>query len=206
MYLASTYKEYTAEHKISLYSGKAAVIPRPELYVIYTGGKQDVPEKLRLSDLYGGKGCAEVEASVVTDGGGILGQYVAFCKISDEQRKLHGSSEEAAREIVRICLERNILAPFLESRRKEVIDMMHMLFTQEEVDAVERYNARQEGLREVWQEGRHEGRQEGARSRDKLYAALWEKLSPLGRISEFPEAMASEEKLRALAVEFGLEL
>lgn len=214
MYLASTYKEYTTEHKISLYSGKAAVIPRPELYVIYTGGKQDVPGKLRLSDLYGGKGCAEVEASVVTDGGGILGQYVAFCKISDEQRKLHGSSEEAAREIVRICLERNILAPFLESRRKEVIDMMHMLFTQEEVDAVERYNARQEGLREGWQEGhqegrqegRHEGIREGARSRDKLYAALWEKLSPLGRISEFPEAMASEEKLRALAVEFGLEL
>ena len=84
--------------------------------------------------------------------------------------------------------------------------MMHMLFTQEEVDAVERYNARQEGLREGWQEGRHEGRQEGARSRDKLYAALWEKLSPLGRISEFPEAMASVEKLRALADEFGLEL
>ena len=80
--------------------------------------------------------------------------------------------------------------------------MMHMLFTQEEVDAVERYNARQEGLRE----GHREGRQEGARSRDKLYAALWEKLSPLGRISEFPEAMASVEKLRALADEFGLEL
>ena len=178
--------------------------------MIYTGGKQDVPEKLRLSDLYGGNGCAEVEASVVTDGGGILGQYVAFCKITDEQRKLHGSSEEAAREIVRICLERNILAPFLESRRKEVIDMMHILFTQEEVDAVERYNARQEGLREGWKEGRQEGhregRQEGARNRDKLYAALWEKLSPLGRISEFPEAMTSEEKLRALADEFGLEL
>ena len=222
MYLATTYKEYTSEHKISLYSSRPAVIPRPELYVVYTGEKEDLPARLRLSDLYGGNGCAEVEAAVVTDGSGILGQYVAFCRISDEQRKLHGNSEQAAQEIVRICLERGILAPFLESRRKEVIDMMHMLFTQEEVDAVERYNARQEGLREGRLkgrqegriegrqegriEGRQEGRQEGAQSRDRLYAALWEKLSALGRLSEFPKAMGNEETLRALAEEFGLEL
>ncbi len=126
----------------------------------------------------------------MTEGNGILGQYVAVSKISEEQRKLHGNTEQAAQEVVRICLERGILVPFLESRKKEVVDMMHMLFTQEEIDFVERYNARQEG----------------ARNRDRLYAALWEKLSALDRISEFPEAMASEEKLRALADEFGLEL
>ena len=78
----------------------------------------------------------------MTEGNGILGQYVAVSKISEEQRKLHGNTEQAAQEVVRICLERGILVPFLESRKKEVVDMMHMLFTQEEIDFVERYNAR----------------------------------------------------------------
>ena len=190
MCLTATYTEYVRGHKISLFSGKPVVIPRPELYAVYTGGDTDIPDKLRLTDLYGENGCVKMEASVMTGGDGILGQYVAFCKISDKQRKLHSNTEQAAQEVVRICLERNILAPFLESRKKEIVDMMHMLFTQEEIDFVERYNARQEG----------------ARNRDRLYATLWEKLFALDRISEFPEAMASEETLRALAKEFGLEL
>lgn len=193
MYLATTYKEYATEHKISLYSGKLAVIPRPELYVVYTGEKKNVPAKLKLSDLYGGNGCAEVEATVLTDSDGILGQYIAFCKISDEQRKLHGNSEQAAQEIVRICLEHNILVSFLSARRKEVVDMMSFLFTQEEVDEIERYNAVREG------------RQEGRNGLNDLYAALKEKLSSLGRFNEFVEAVGDLDKLDALAKEFGLE-
>ena len=190
MYLATTYKDYVAERKISLYSSRPAEIPRPELYVIYTGEKTDIPAELRLSDLYGGNGCVEVKAPLLTDGDGILGQYVTFCKISDEQRKKHGYSEEAAREIVRICLEQGILAPFLESRKKEVVDMMHMLFTQEEVDAIEHYNIRREGAQDMRQ----------------LYSTLLKKMSALDRVNEYLEAVDDEEKLRALAEEFCLTL
>ena len=40
MYLAKTYNEYIEEHQLSLYREKKVSIPRPELYVIYTGEKR----------------------------------------------------------------------------------------------------------------------------------------------------------------------
>ena len=35
--------------------------PRPELYMVYTGAPRQLPEILRLSDMYDGPGGAEIE-------------------------------------------------------------------------------------------------------------------------------------------------
>ena len=45
--------------------------------MVYTGDRQEVPEVLRLSDLYQGSGSAEVEVKVLRDDGtgDILDQY-----------------------------------------------------------------------------------------------------------------------------------
>ena len=75
----------------------------------------------------------------------ILGQYFEFCKISDEQISLHGKTDVAASETIRICLERGVLVPFLNARQKEVHYIMRTLFNQEAVWEIERYNVRQEG-------------------------------------------------------------
>ena len=48
LYLAGTYKTYIEEQKLDLYSSHPVEIPRPELYVVYTGGRKEVPEILRL--------------------------------------------------------------------------------------------------------------------------------------------------------------
>lgn len=42
--------------------------------MVYTGNRENVPEILSLSDLYGGTG-----------NGDIVDQYVRFCKITDEE-------------------------------------------------------------------------------------------------------------------------
>ena len=134
MYLAATYKEYATEHELSLYSTRAVTVPRAELYVVYTGTKDNVPDVLRLSDLCGGSGSVEVSVQVLRGGdSSILGQYVEFCQVADEQRTIHGLTKTAIQETMRICQERDILVPFLTARRKEVIDIMEMLFSQEEV-------------------------------------------------------------------------
>ena len=199
MYLAATYKEYVAKHELSLYSTKAVTVPLAELYVVYTGTKDDVPEVLRLSDLCGGRGSAEVEVTVLRGGDdSILGQYVAFCKIADEQRKAYGLTKTAIQETMRICRERGVLTPFLAARRKEVIDIMELLFSQEEIREMDRREARREG--------QQEGRREGAEERDTLYSELLRRLEPLGRVSELLAAIADKAKLAALAQEFGLEL
>ena len=67
LYLAETYKEYVEEHKLNLYGTAAVTIPRPELYVVYTGDREDVPEELYLSDLYEGAGSAEVKVRVLRE-------------------------------------------------------------------------------------------------------------------------------------------
>lgn len=161
MYLASTYKEFVEENKLSLYREKPVSIPRPELYVVYTGSKESVPEILRLSDLYPGSGAVEAEVKVLRyDGSGdILDQYIQFCEILNEQVKLHGRTDEALGNTLHICMERGILAPFLNSRMKEVADIMTMLFDQEKVWEIERHNIAKENRQEGLREGRQEERQ-----------------------------------------------
>ena len=51
--------------------------------------------------------------------------------------------------------------PFLESRRKEVVDIMTMLFDQQKVMEIELYNAMRDGREEGRAKGREEGRAEG---------------------------------------------
>jgi len=206
LYLANTYKEYATEHKISLYSTTLVKIPRPELFIVYTGKQNDIPAVLRFSDLfmYSGKenGFIEIEAKVIREAEGLLGQYIDFCRISDEQRALHGRTEKAAKETIRICLERGILVPLLTERQREVVDMLNFLFTQEEVDEIERYNARKEGLAE----GLEKGLKKGQTERDIFYGKLMQILAPLGRIDDLVAATSDKAKLAALAKEFGLEV
>lgn len=170
LYLAATYKEYIEEHRLDLYGSKAVSIPRPELYMIYTGAPRQLPEVLRLSDMYDGPGSAELEIKVLQNQGtdSIVDQYIRFCELSDEQRKRYGYTMKAVEETLRICCDENILMPFLASRQKEVRDIMVTLFNQERVTEIHEYNlakdARQEGHNEGRKEGREEGREEGIRA------------------------------------------
>lgn len=155
MYLANTYKEFVEENHLSLYQSKPVTIPRPELYVIYTGDSKNIPDVLRLSTLYDGAGSVDLEVKVLRSGheGDIVDQYIEFCDILSEQVKIYGRTEEALNNTIRICLERGILVPFLSSRMKEVVDIMTTLFDQERVWEIERYNIREEGRAEGLEEG-----------------------------------------------------
>jgi len=166
LYLAATYKEYIEEQKLDLYGSKMVSIPRPELYMIYTGTPRQIPEVLRLSDMYGGSGDAEIEIKVLreTGTGSIVDQYIRFCEISDEQRKQYGYTMKAVEETLRICCEGNILMPFLASRQKEVRDIMVMLFDQRKVAEIHEYNLVNDAKQEGRAEGREEGREEGIRA------------------------------------------
>ena len=162
LYLAGTYKEYIEEQKLDLYGSHPVEIPRPELYVVYTGGRKEIPETLHLSELYQGAGSAEVEVKVLRDDGtgDILDQYVRFCKIADEQREKYGLAQQAIDETIRICIAENVLAPFLASRQKEVLEIMVTLFDQEKIAEIHDYNV----AKAARQEGHQLGREEGIRA------------------------------------------
>lgn len=63
----------------------------------------------------------------------IIGQYIIFCKVYREQRKCYSNTREAVTETIRICKDRNVLKEYLESREKEVVDIMMTLFDDEQI-------------------------------------------------------------------------
>ncbi len=133
------------------------VLPKPELYVIYTGERNEHPEWISLSEeFFPGQDCfVDVKVRMLYDGkeGDILNQYVTFTKIYNEQVKQQGRTREAVLETIRICKDRKILKEYLEGREKEVVDIMMTLFDQEY--AVERYGdeKKAEGIAEGIAEG-----------------------------------------------------
>ncbi|MBD5544953.1 MAG: hypothetical protein HDR01_12150 [Lachnospiraceae bacterium] len=155
LYLAQTYHDYLAQTKQPLYTSKQVQIPEPELYVIYTGERQERPAEISLSkEFFGGKECAvDVKVKMIYDGavseetgeGDIINQYVIFTKVCNEQVKLYGRTKKAILETIRICKDRNVLKEYLESREKEVVDIMMVLYDEEEAMRTyvesERYDA-----------------------------------------------------------------
>ena len=63
----------------------------------------------------------------------IINQYIIFCKVFDEQRKLYGMTEQTVRETIRICKDRNVLKEYLMNREVEVVTIMMSLFNDEQI-------------------------------------------------------------------------
>lgn len=167
LYLAHTWNEYIESTKQNRYGSKKLAVPRPELYVIYSGDRKTRPEWIRLSEEFfeGNKEYLEVNVKVLYgDGkGDIISQYVDFTKVYNEQIKLHGKTREAVLETIRICKDRDVLKEYLSGRGKEVVNIMMGLFDQEK--AVEQFG------NEKKEEGRVEGRAEG-KLEGKIEAAI----------------------------------
>ena len=137
MYLIQTYHNYFERTKQSLYKSKKVQIPMPELYVIYTGDRKTKPSEISLSqEFFDGKECClDVKVKMIYDGkeGDIINQYVLFTKVCNEQIALYGRTQKAILEAIRICKDRNVLREYLESREKEVVDIMMVLYDEEEI-------------------------------------------------------------------------
>ena len=55
-YLVNSYRRYFSENNIDLYKSKKAELPRPELYVIFTGSRKTRPKEITLSEeFFGGE-------------------------------------------------------------------------------------------------------------------------------------------------------
>ena len=137
LYLAQSYHEYFERTSQSLYKSKKVKIPKPELYVIFTGDKGRKPDKISLSKEYfeGADIDVEVKAKVIyeSDKDAIINQYIIFCKVFNEQTKQHGMTQKAVMETIRICKDRNILREYLLDREKEVVTIMMSLFDEEQI-------------------------------------------------------------------------
>ncbi len=137
MYLAQTLHAYFSQKVYNLYSSRKVSVPKPELYVIYTGDKKIEKDVLSFSEeFFGGEAIdVEVKVHVLTGGkeGDIIYQYVTFTKVLDEQVKVYGKTREAIERTIRICKDRDILKAYLSAHEWEVRDIMVSLFTNDEI-------------------------------------------------------------------------
>ena len=132
-YLTETFRRYINDTEQSELDDKRVKLPNPELYVIYSGsGKK--PDVVSLSeDFFAGNPDIELKVHVLSEENTttLSGQYIGYCKVFDEQRKLHDDGITAAKETYRICIEKGYLADYMRTHEKEVISMMQELFDEE---------------------------------------------------------------------------
>ena len=137
LYLAQSYHEYFERTSQSLYKSTKVKMPKPELYIIYTGDRGRKPDTISLSKEFfdGADIDIEVKAKVIyeSETEDIINQYIIFCKVFDEQRKLYGMTEQTVRETIRICKDRNVLKEYLMNREMEVVTIMMSLFNDEQI-------------------------------------------------------------------------
>ena len=152
-YLVETYRRYIHDTEQSEHDEQRVKLPTPELYVIYSGtGKK--PEVVSLSeDFFGGNPDIELRVHVLSAVDTTLsGQYIGFCKVFDEQRKLHHDGMIIAKETYRICIEKGYLSEYMRSHEREVISMMYELFDEEtmrkQLDAAHRKRDIEQGRTE----------------------------------------------------------
>ena len=152
MYLAQTYHDYFERTNQNLYKSKKVKMPKPELYVIYTGDRKNIPDTISFSkEFFDGVDIAvDVKVKVIceSDTDNIINQYIVFCKVYNEQMKLYGRTRKTVTETIRICKDKNVLKEYLLDREKEVVSIMMSLFDKEEVMRSyiksERYEAEQD--------------------------------------------------------------
>ena len=137
MYLVQTWHDYFERTKQNLYKSKKVKMPMPEIYVIFTGERKTRPSEISLSqEFFGGKDCGiDVKVKMIYDGkeGDIINQYVMFTKVCNEQMKKYGRTRKAVLEAIRICKDRNVLSEYLSSKESEVVDIMMVLYDEEEI-------------------------------------------------------------------------
>ena len=201
LYLAQTWNDYIETTNQNRYGSRKLSLPRPEVYVIFSGNRQERPEYLSLTDeFFGGeKGFLDIRVKMLYGDGedDIISQYVNFTKIYQEQSGLHGRTKEAVRETIRICKDKNVLREYLSSREKEVVSIMMALFDQERAVEQFGYEKRQEGREEGRKEGREEGRIRQAKKTAVNMLKEGESMDKIAKFLEIPihliQSWAKEE-------------
>ena len=164
MYLVQTYHDYFDREGADLYGSRKVKLPKPELYVIFTGETAAKPETVSLTEeFFGGEDCAiEVKVKMIYGDDAwrepvsgeqpekdIISQYITFTKVYNEQLKLYQRTRKTITETIRICKDRNVLREYLSSREKEVVDIMMTLFDEERIMQTYVANKEKEAAKEA---------------------------------------------------------
>ncbi|MBR0358529.1 MAG: hypothetical protein IIX37_04255, partial [Selenomonadaceae bacterium] len=115
--------------------------------------------------------------------------------VCNEQVALHGRTLKAAKEIIRICRNRNLLKEYLSERETEVEEIMLTLFDQEHIWNIERNNIRAAALAEGWDKGKVEGIELGVmQNKTQTVLKMFRRNMPVEDIADISELSIDKVK------------
>jgi len=163
IYLARVYDSYIQRIK-KVYSTELVKIPRPEFIVLYNG-VHDYPDEseMKLSDAFEKlpkgitqSGSLELKTRVLNINKGhnknvvskdrVLEEYSEFIDVIRKNQAAGMNMDEAIKAAVKDCVEKKILAEFLEKHGSEVISMLYAEWNLDEYVAVQRREAEEKGI------------------------------------------------------------
>ena len=159
LYITETYHRYLKETEQSEHVEKKVLLPKPDMYVVYTGSK-NVSDEVSFSQTYfDGDSPLDLKVKVLKNSGKdtLHGQYIGFSRVYDEQRKLYGNKLECIKETIRICIEKGYLTEFLGIHKQEVTTMLSELFDEQaqrnQYDIAIKRESRTQGIAEGMEKG-----------------------------------------------------
>mgnify|MGYP000991031307 CR=1 FL=1 len=181
-YVAKTIQVYLENTNQKLYSSKLVEFPKPELYVIYTGAKANIPKQIKLSETYFPNEEIGIDTTIniiykEASDNGIIYEYIRFTEVYKEQLDIYQDTKVSVEKTVDICIKEGILKDYLSKRKVEVIDLLITLYDNDKLleDFAEEHfelgheegmlkglsQGREEGLNQGRKEGQNQGREEG---------------------------------------------
>ena len=167
-YLGESFNRYVIETKQNIYGEKKVRLPKPELYVLYTGNKMIKEKEISLKkEFYNNNSPVDIRIKVITikNSSKVLKEYIRFTKVLDKNNKTYGYTKKSINETIKYCIEHNILKDYLNEYKKEVYNIMTSVYDQKTATDMygnERYaTGLAKGVQEGIKQGRAEGRAEG---------------------------------------------
>ena len=127
---------YLKIRKADLHSSVKVDVPDVEAFVIYTGKKKVEKDVLSLNqEFFGGDpNKPEFKARIIHGEykGGIIEEYMGFCRIWDENVLKANTPEERQQAVtatIDLCIEKGYLVKYLEEHRPEVEKIMMTMFS-----------------------------------------------------------------------------
>ncbi|MDO4804806.1 MAG: hypothetical protein Q4A32_08305 [Lachnospiraceae bacterium] len=186
-YLVHTWKEYISETEQNRYSTKKMQLPLPEVYLLFSGERKEKPEYISFAKVFfPNQNCPidlKIKVIYYDDKSNILNEYIGFTRIFDECVRKYKRSEEAVREILRICREEGYLVEFLAEHEKEVAATLFDLFDHERIQRDYQRELRKDIREEVWDEVKEEVRDEYEAKIDALKAQIADLNAKIARTS-----------------------
>ena len=151
-YLAESFNRYIIDTNQNIYGTKKVILPKPELYVLYTGSKVIKEKEISFKkEFFNNDAIVDIKIKVITlkNSRKILKEYIKFSKVLDVNNKKYGYTKKSINETIKYCIGKHILKDYLNEYKKEVYNIMISAYDQK--TATDMYG------REKFSEGMQQG-------------------------------------------------